>query len=93
MPEKGGSSLPMPSYRLSRGKNRGLSTCCGGSYAQRKASMVDPQRNCILKTVHPSPLSAYRGFSGAVISVRRINTCKVSEGHRSAGSGYERINS
>ena len=27
---KGGSSLPMPSYRLSRGKNRGLSTCCGG---------------------------------------------------------------
>ncbi len=35
-----------------------------GSYAQRKGAMVDPQRNCILKAVHPSPLSAYRGFLG-----------------------------
>ena len=35
-----------------------------GEYAQRKASVVDPQRNCILKAVHPSPLSAYRGFFG-----------------------------
>ena len=35
-----------------------------GSYAQRKGPMVDPQRNCILKAVHPSPLSAYRGFLG-----------------------------
>lgn len=35
-----------------------------GSYAQRKASFVDPVKNCILKAVHPSPLSAYRGFFG-----------------------------
>lgn len=35
-----------------------------GSYAQRKGSMADPARNCILKAVHPSPLSAYRGFLG-----------------------------
>lgn len=35
-----------------------------GSYAQRKGAMVDPQTNCILKAVHPSPLSAYRGFLG-----------------------------
>lgn len=35
-----------------------------GAYAQRKAAMVDPQRNCILRSVHPSPLSAYRGFMG-----------------------------
>lgn len=35
-----------------------------GSYAQRKASFVDPSRNLILKAVHPSPLSAYRGFFG-----------------------------
>ena len=35
-----------------------------GSYAQRKGAIVDPQRNCILKAVHPSPLSAYRGFLG-----------------------------
>ncbi len=35
-----------------------------GAYAQRKCSVVDPARNCILTAVHPSPLSAYRGFFG-----------------------------
>ena len=35
-----------------------------GSYAQRKGAIADPQQNCILKAVHPSPLSAYRGFLG-----------------------------
>ena len=35
-----------------------------GSYAQRKGAIADPTRNCILKAVHPSPLSAYRGFLG-----------------------------
>ena len=36
-----------------------------GSYAQRKGSIADPSRNLILKAVHPSPLSAYRGFLGS----------------------------
>ena len=35
-----------------------------GSYAQRKAQIVDPNKNLILKSVHPSPLSAYHGFFG-----------------------------
>ena len=35
-----------------------------GSYAQKKAALVDPSQNLILKSVHPSPLSAYRGFFG-----------------------------
>jgi uracil-DNA glycosylase len=35
-----------------------------GSYAQKKASFVDPADNCVLRAVHPSPLSAYRGFFG-----------------------------
>lgn len=35
-----------------------------GSYAQKKGAIVDPAENCILKAVHPSPLSAYRGFFG-----------------------------
>lgn len=35
-----------------------------GAYAQRKASFVDGSRNLILSAVHPSPLSAYRGFLG-----------------------------
>lgn len=35
-----------------------------GNYAQRKGSIADPKRNLILRAVHPSPLSAYRGFFG-----------------------------
>ena len=35
-----------------------------GSYAQKKGAIADPQRNLILKAVHPSPLSVYRGFFG-----------------------------
>ena len=35
-----------------------------GSYAQKKGAIADPSKNLILKAVHPSPLSAYRGFFG-----------------------------
>ena len=35
-----------------------------GSYAQRKAQIVDADKNLVLKSVHPSPLSAYHGFFG-----------------------------
>lgn len=35
-----------------------------GSYAQKKAALVNPDKNLVLKSVHPSPLSAYRGFFG-----------------------------
>ena len=35
-----------------------------GSYAQKKAAIVDADKNLILKSLHPSPLSAYRGFFG-----------------------------
>jgi len=35
-----------------------------GSYAQNKGAVIDAKKHLILKTVHPSPLSAYRGFIG-----------------------------
>ena len=35
-----------------------------GSYAQSKASFIDPTKHCILRSAHPSPLSAHRGFFG-----------------------------
>lgn len=35
-----------------------------GSYAQKKGEFIDSNNHLILKSVHPSPLSAYRGFIG-----------------------------
>lgn len=35
-----------------------------GNYAQAKIPLIDASKHCILKTVHPSPLSASRGFLG-----------------------------
>ena len=36
-----------------------------GNYAQKKAAFVDVNRHLILKSAHPSPLSAYNGFFGS----------------------------
>jgi uracil-DNA glycosylase len=36
-----------------------------GSYAQKKAAFVDGQRHCVIKSPHPSPLSAHNGFFGS----------------------------
>ena len=35
-----------------------------GSYAQRKGKFIDRRKHLVLEAVHPSPLSAYRGFIG-----------------------------
>ena len=35
-----------------------------GSYAQKKAAFVDTKKHMVLKSPHPSPLSAHRGFFG-----------------------------
>lgn len=36
-----------------------------GSYAQKKAAFVNREKHLVLESVHPSPLSAYRGFFGS----------------------------
>ncbi len=35
-----------------------------GSYAQKKGAIIDEKKHLVLKSVHPSPLSAHRGFFG-----------------------------
>jgi uracil-DNA glycosylase len=42
----------------------GLVFLLWGAYAQRKGALIDSQRHLVLKSVHPSPLSAHRGFIG-----------------------------
>jgi len=35
-----------------------------GAYAQRKGQVINPEKHFILKSAHPSPLSAHNGFFG-----------------------------
>ena len=35
-----------------------------GAYAQKKGATIDTSKHLILKSPHPSPLSAHRGFFG-----------------------------
>lgn len=55
-------------------EREGLVFLLWGSYAQRKGQLIDTSRHCVLTSVHPSPLSAYRGFIGC--------------GHFSAANSY-----
>lgn len=43
----------------------GLVFVLWGSYAQKKAAMIDKKRHLVLMAPHPSPLSAHRGFFGS----------------------------
>ena len=45
-----------------------------GNYAQKKGKIIDRSKHCVFESVHPSPLSAHRGFLGC--------------GHFSAANGY-----
>jgi len=49
-----------------------LSECCEGlvfvlwgAYAQKKIPLIDESKHLVLKGIHPSPLSAHRGFFGS----------------------------
>lgn len=45
-------------------EREGLVFLLWGAYAQRKGQLIDSERHCVLQSVHPSPLSAHRGFIG-----------------------------
>ena len=42
----------------------GLVFMLWGKPAQAKAALINTNKHCVLEAVHPSPLSAYRGFFG-----------------------------
>ena len=42
----------------------GLVFVLWGSYAQKKGAFIDDKKHLVLRSVHPSPLSAHRGFFG-----------------------------
>jgi uracil-DNA glycosylase len=50
-----------------------------GSYAQKKGAFIDENKHLVLKSVHPSPLSAHRGFFGNQ-QFSRINQYLIAHG-------------
>ena len=45
-------------------EKEGLVFLLWGAFAQAKSNLIDEKKHYILKSVHPSPLSAHRGFIG-----------------------------
>jgi len=41
-----------------------------GAFAQKKQGLIDTRKHLILKTTHPSPLSAHKGFLGSGVFVK-----------------------
>jgi len=50
-----------------------------GSYAQKKGAIIDANRHLVLRSPHPSPLSAHRGFLGCG-HFSKTNDYLVSQG-------------
>ena len=50
-----------------------------GSYAQKKGKKIDRTKHTVIESVHPSPLSVYRGFYGSK-PFSAINACLRAQG-------------
>ena len=61
---KGWEQFTDQAIRALNEQREGIVFLLWGSYAQKKGAFIDESRHLVLKSVHPSPLSAYRGFLG-----------------------------
>ena len=61
---KGWERFTDQAIRALNDQRHGIVFLLWGSYAQKKGAFIDQSRHLVLKSVHPSPLSAYRGFLG-----------------------------
>ena len=50
-------------HRIAEGKEN-VAFILWGSFAQKKGEFINPDKHLVLKSPHPSPLSAHRGFFG-----------------------------
>ena len=62
---KGWEQFTAKIIELLNEKKENLVFILWGSPAQKKAAKVDEKKHFVLKSVHPSPLSSYRGFFGS----------------------------
>lgn len=61
---KGWEEFTDAAIRAVNKQNQPIVFLLWGSFAQKKAAMLDNPNHLVLKSPHPSPLSAYRGFFG-----------------------------
>jgi len=57
----------------------GVAFVLWGAYAQKKGTAIDQKGHLVIKSAHPSPLSAYRGFFGSR-PFSQINDYRRSQG-------------
>jgi len=62
--KKGWETFTDAVIRLVNEQSRPIVFILWGAYAQAKASFVDESRHLVIRSVHPSPLSAHKGFLG-----------------------------
>ncbi|KAM6965260.1 uracil-DNA glycosylase [Aplochiton taeniatus] len=58
--------------------SEGLVFMLWGAYAQKKGASIDRKRHHVLQSVHPSPLSAHRGFFGCKHFSKANELLKIS---------------
>lgn len=62
--KKGWEEFTDSAIRALNEQRQGIVFVLWGSYAQKKGAFIDTNKHLVLKSVHPSPLSAHRGFFG-----------------------------
>jgi uracil-DNA glycosylase len=67
--------------RVLNARRQGLVFLLWGAYAQRKGKLIDETKHLVLKSAHPSPLSAHRGFFGSR-PFSKINAYLEARGER-----------
>ena len=63
--DKGWEQFTDTIIRAAGEKNDPVVFLLWGGYAQKKISLIDTSRHIIVRSAHPSPLSAHRGFFGS----------------------------
>ncbi|KAF9266546.1 uracil-DNA glycosylase [Marasmius fiardii PR-910] len=60
----GGANLPGPSGSASIGTGRGVVFLAWGAFAEKRVAGLNKKKHLVLKSAHPSPFSAHKGFLG-----------------------------
>ncbi len=78
--DKGWESFTDAAIQALSDQREGLVFILWGAYAQKKGSIINQKKHCIIQGPHPSPLSAYRGFFGSK-PFSQTNAYLLARGH------------